>query len=123
MVTFRATPWERRPMPTVTVVPYVLLAILVGVTIALKHSAVGSLLIDLALCAGMAAWLLWMITLHPDWRRRPRLMGLFLVGLIALMAVLVVRDPWFGFFAIAGYFLRSEEHTSELQSLRHLVCR
>src|SRR5205814_3961074 len=24
---------------------------------------------------------------------------------------------------LAGYFLRSEEHTSELQSLRHLVCR
>src|SRR5438045_7923411 len=23
----------------------------------------------------------------------------------------------------AGYFARSEEHTSELQSLRHLVCR
>src|SRR5437899_5069316 len=24
---------------------------------------------------------------------------------------------------LAGHFLRSEEHTSELQSLRHLVCR
>jgi signal transduction histidine kinase len=105
MASSRATAWERRLLPTVTVVPYVLLAILVAVTVALKHAAVGSLLIDLALCAGLAGWLLWMITLHPGWRTRPEIMGLFMAGLIALMAVLVVRDPWFGFFAIAGYFL------------------
>src|SRR5580658_596666 len=44
-------PMSRRLLPMVTVVPYVLLAILTVFTVLLKHSAGGSLLIDLALCA------------------------------------------------------------------------
>jgi signal transduction histidine kinase len=47
--------------------------------------------------------MLWMFTLHPAWRERPRVMGLFLAVLIVLMAILVVRDPWFGLFTPAGY--------------------
>jgi signal transduction histidine kinase len=96
--------WERRLLPLVTVAPYVVLAILVAVTVVLKRSTGGSLLVDLALCALAAAWMLWMITLHPEWRARPRMMVLFLAVLIAIMVVLVVRDPWFGFFSAAGYF-------------------
>jgi hypothetical protein len=48
--------------------------------------------------------MLWMFTLHPAWRDRPRLMGVFLAGLLPIMFVLVIRDPWFGFFTPAGYF-------------------
>jgi signal transduction histidine kinase len=44
-----------------------------------------------------------MFTLHPAWRERPRVMGLFLAVLIVLMAILVIRDPWFGLFTPAGY--------------------
>ena len=44
-----------------------------------------------------------MFTLHPAWRVRPRPMALFFTGLVVIMAVLVIRDPWFGFFAPAGY--------------------
>ena len=99
----RTDPWGQM-LPLVTVVPYVLLAILVGFTAVTKRSAGGSLLIDLALCALLGAWMLWMFTLHPAWRARPPVMALFLAVLIAVMAVLVVRDPWFGFFAPAAYF-------------------
>ena len=101
---FAPETWAQRLLPLITVVPYVLLAILAGVTVMVKHSAGGSLLIDLALCAVAAVWMLWMITLHPAWRERPPLMAVFLAGLIAIMAVLVIRDPWFGFFTPAGYF-------------------
>ncbi|MCO6007248.1 sensor histidine kinase [Actinoallomurus purpureus] len=94
----------RRLLPLVTVVPYVLLAILTGVTVAIRRSNGDSFVIDLALCALTAAWMLWMFTLHPAWRERPRVMGLFVGVLIVLMAILVVRDPWFGFFTPAGYF-------------------
>ena len=45
-----------------------------------------------------------MFTLHPAWRERPRVMGLFLAVLIVLMAILVIRAPWFGLFTPAGYF-------------------
>jgi signal transduction histidine kinase len=90
--------WERRSRPLVTVVPYALLAALAAFTAAVKHDAPGSLVIDLGLCAAVAIWILLMFTLQ---RRRP---GVFLTGLILLTLVLVVRDPWFGFYAPALYF-------------------
>src|SRR3954470_11026401 len=96
--------WNQRLLPMVTVVPYVLLAILTGVTVAIRRSNGDSFVIDLALCTLTAAWMLWMFTLHPAWRERPRVMGLFVGVLIVLMAVLVTRDPWFGLFTPAGYF-------------------
>ncbi|GAA4640287.1 sensor histidine kinase [Actinoallomurus vinaceus] len=98
------TQWNRRSLPMVTVVPYVLLAIPTGVTVAIRRSNGDSFAIDLALCALTAAWMLWMFTLHPAWRERPRVMGLFVSVLIVLMAILVIRDPWFGLFTPAGYF-------------------
>ena len=56
---------ESRRRQVVSVLPYALLAILVVVTVIIKHSAVGSLLIDLALCTLASVWMLWMFTLHP----------------------------------------------------------
>jgi signal transduction histidine kinase len=100
----RQDDWPRRLLPMVTVVPYVLLAILSGVTVAIRRSSGDSFVIDLALCALTAAWMLWVFTLHPAWRERPRVMGLFVGVLIVLMAILVIRDPWFGLFTPAGYF-------------------
>jgi signal transduction histidine kinase len=93
----------QRLLPVTTVVPYVVLAILVAFTVLLKRSAGRSLLIDVGLCALLAAWILWMFTLHPAWRVRPRPMAVFFTGLIVIMAVLVLRDTWFGFLAIPGY--------------------
>jgi signal transduction histidine kinase len=98
-----AYPWEHRLGWLTTVVPYGLLAILTGFTAITKRSTGGSLVIDLVLCAVAGAWMLWMYTLHPAWRQRPPMMALFLAVLIVIMAVLVVRDSWFGFFSVAGY--------------------
>jgi signal transduction histidine kinase len=94
---------DAKPRAVVSVGPYLLLAVLVVVTTAVKHDAGASLAVDLALCALAALWMLWMVTLHPAWRERPRTMAVFLAGLVAIMMVLVVRDPWFGFFSPAGY--------------------
>jgi signal transduction histidine kinase len=99
----QADAWQRL-MPALSVVPYVLLAILAAFTVAIKHAAGGSLLIDLGLCALEAGWMLWMFTLHPAWREREPVMVVFLAGLIVIMAILVVRDSWFGFFTAAAYF-------------------
>jgi signal transduction histidine kinase len=96
--------WDRRMRPLVSVVPYVLLGLLVAFTVVTKRSAPASLLIDLVLCGVAAAWMLWMITLHPAWRDRPALMAVFMAGLVPIMMVLVLRDSWFGFFTPAGYF-------------------
>ena len=92
------TEWQRKTEPLITVVPYLLLAALALVTVAIKHDEPGSLAIDLGLCAAAAAWILVMFTLAP---RAP---AVFLAGLILVAFVLVVRDSWFGFFAPALYF-------------------
>jgi signal transduction histidine kinase len=95
---------ERRLRPVLYVGPYILLGALTAFTVTQKHSHGGSLRIDLGLCALAAVWMLWMFTLHPAWRVRPRVMAVFFTVFVAIMAILVIRDPWFGFLTPAGYF-------------------
>ncbi|WHT15680.1 sensor histidine kinase [Crossiella sp. CA-258035] len=83
--------------------PYTLLAALAAGTVAIRWSNGQSPVVDLALCALAAAWMFWLHTLYPAWRTRPRVMAVFVAGLIVIMAVLVVRAPWFGLFTPAGY--------------------
>jgi signal transduction histidine kinase len=94
---------DSRWRQVMTTMPYVLLTVLVAFTVVTKWSTGSSLRIDLGLSALAAVWMLWMFTLHPAWRERPPLMGVFLVGLIVIMLVLAVRDPWFGCFTPAAY--------------------
>ncbi|MEV6417482.1 sensor histidine kinase [Kribbella sp. NPDC051718] len=95
---------ERRWPALVTVVPYVLLAVLMLGTVVIKHSEPRSLAIDLGLCALAALWMLGVFTLHPQWRDRTPHMLVFVAGLLVIIAILVHRDPWFGFFSPAAYF-------------------
>jgi len=95
---------ERLLRPVLTIGPYILLAMLTAFTAIYKFPGGGSPLIDLGLCALAAVWMLWMFTLHPAWRVRPRVMAVFFTGFVAIMAILVIRDPWFGFLTPAGYF-------------------
>ncbi|MCO5996845.1 sensor histidine kinase [Actinoallomurus rhizosphaericola] len=95
---------NRRWLLMTTVVPYPLLAVLTGVTVAMRRSNGDSFTVDLTLCALTAAWMLWMFTLHPAWRERPRVMGSFVGVLIVLVAILVLRNPWFSLFTPACYF-------------------
>jgi signal transduction histidine kinase len=93
----------QRLLPLIKFGPYVLLGFLVVFTTAARWASGISLVIDLALCGLTAAWMLWMFTLHPAWRIRPRVMAVFFTVLVVIMAALVARDPWFGFFTPAGY--------------------
>jgi signal transduction histidine kinase len=95
---------ERRRLPIAFVAPYVLLAILVVFTLLMRRSDGMALAVDIGLCALAALWMLWWFTLHPAWRVRPRVMAVFVAGLVVISFVLVVREPWFGFFTPAGYF-------------------
>ena len=87
------TAFERRLTPLTTVVPYLLLAVLAVFT-----DTPGRLLCGLA-----ALWILGLYTVHPPWRDRPRVMGVFLAGLLLISLVMVVRDPWFGFYSAVCY--------------------
>jgi len=100
----RLDDWERRMDRVVRVVPYVALAVsTVLAWVAAPHLPGPPLPGTLALAGLAAAWMLWMVTLHPDWAERRALMAVYFVGLIALIAALIARSPLFGFFAFAGY--------------------
>jgi len=90
----------------VGVVPYVMLAFSAALTLVLYrgHWETGSPVTPLVLCGLAAAWTLWMYTLHPAWHDRPRLMGLFVAVLLALMTVMVAEYSWLGFYTFTGYY-------------------
>ncbi|WP_436533446.1 sensor histidine kinase [Actinoplanes sp. HUAS TT8] len=94
--------WEPRLRPLVTVVPYVLLAGLTGFTVIVEHGH--GIAPDLLLGALAAGWNLVFFTVRPAWRERPRIMEVFLAGLIVLGLILAFRHPWFGFYTPALYF-------------------
>jgi signal transduction histidine kinase len=94
---------HRPPFLLVNVVPYTLLALPVAILAIVEGWAGGSLLIDLGLCGLAAAWMLGMFTLRPGWWDRPRIMGVFVAGLLVITAVLVARHPAFGLFTPAPY--------------------
>lgn len=98
----RLETWTRREGPMLGTLPFVLLGVCALVT-AILRGPDGELAIDLALSAVAAAWILWMVTLHPAWVERRGLMAVFFVGLLALMAALVIRQPLYGFFAWSGF--------------------
>ncbi len=94
----------RRWPPLVTVLPYLLLGFCAVLTVIIKGTAGHAALLDLGLSGLLAAWMLWMFALHPAWRDRPAVMGVFFAGLVVILAALVLMAPWYGFFTPVGYF-------------------
>jgi signal transduction histidine kinase len=84
-------------------VPYVLITFLAVFTVIFDHQGLRPVVTTLVLCGAAVVWMLWMVTLHLAWRHRPRVMGVFFAGMIVIMALLVIQDPWFGFFSPALY--------------------
>ena len=78
-------------------------AVLAALTASATSAQWGSVRVNLALCALAAAWML--LPLHPGLRKRTPVMAVFVTGIIIITAVLVIRDPWFGFFTPIGYGL------------------
>jgi signal transduction histidine kinase len=99
----RLEAWERWERPAIAALPYLMLTITVIVTFLVFTGSDGSLLIDMGL-VGLAAGLLVTFTLWRAVRERPRLMAVYFTVLVTVMAVLVIRIPWFGFFTFTGYF-------------------
>jgi signal transduction histidine kinase len=84
-------------------VPYALLALIAALMVIVDHPSRRSLVVTLVLCGLAFAWTLSMFTLRPAWRERPRVMGLFVAGLIAITALLVIHEAIFGFYVPAVY--------------------
>ena len=99
----RLEAWERWERPAIAALPYVMLTITTGIGLIIYTGSEGALLIDLGL-VGLAAGLLVTFTLWRAVRERPAFMAVFFTALVIVMAFLVIRTPWFGFFTFTGYF-------------------
>jgi len=90
--------WRQGAPVRATIMQYVILVALLPSALGGRY---GSVRINLLLCLAVAVWTL--AALHPGLRSRPPVMAVFVAGVIALSIALVFRDPWFGFYAYAGY--------------------
>jgi len=81
-------------------VAYGLLAVLAGLTLPWRTASTASLAVDVSLCVAFALWVLFMYSLHPEWRRSMPQVGIFVAGLLALTFALVIRDGWFGYLTL-----------------------
>jgi signal transduction histidine kinase len=95
---YRLDTWRQGAPVRATIAQFVVLSALTPSTLSGRW---GSVQANLLLCLAAAAWSL--IALHPGLRKRPPVMAVFVAGVIAITMVLVIRDPWFGFYAYAGY--------------------
>ena len=100
----RPDPLEKRWPPVLAVLPYGMLAFCVVLSLSLPNPGHDAELTALILSLLSAAWMLWMFTLHPAWRDRPRVMALFISVLIVLGALLVLDQTLFGLYTFTIYF-------------------
>src|SRR6516165_6985595 len=100
----RPDPLEKRWPPVLAVLPYGMLAFCVVLSLSLPNPGHDAEVAALILSLLFAAWMLWMFTLHPAWRDRPRVMALFIAVLLVLGALLVVGNTLFGLYTFTIYF-------------------
>jgi signal transduction histidine kinase len=96
--------WKRREELAFRIVPYLALALATALSMFVgDYGPWPGPLPTLGLAALTAGWMLWMVTLHPAWTCRPVPRAVYYVVLQILIALLVIRNPLFGFFAFTGY--------------------
>ncbi|QFZ21953.1 sensor histidine kinase [Saccharothrix syringae] len=100
--------WEHRLGVAGQAIPYLVLVLSTVVYAAIIPDPPGTKAVNVGIAVATALWMLWWHTLHPQWRERPRLMGVFYVGVLVAYAVLGLRHSMFGFFSFAGYIYAIE---------------
>ncbi len=94
---------ERRLEKFLRLAPFALLVISTIPNLLTQNPTPGDVGRTLGVAAITAAWVLWWVTLHPGWQRRPVLMSVYFAGFVVCCGLLVARSPWFGFFCWIGY--------------------
>jgi signal transduction histidine kinase len=94
---------EQRYDSLLRLLPFLLLTVPLLPYFLSQRPTAGAFGITAGVAVAAGAWITWMVILHPGWAERPWLMGVFFVGLIAFIAALTVRSPWFAFFTWLGF--------------------
>ena len=83
--------------------PFLLLAVPLVPYVLSQSPTAGAFGITAGVAVAAGAWITWMIILHPGWTESRWLMRVYFAGLLAFIAVLTVRSPWFAFFTWLGF--------------------
>jgi signal transduction histidine kinase len=83
--------------------PLLLLAVPLVPYVISQSPTAGAFGITAGVAVAAGAWITWMIHLHPHWTERRWLMRVYFTGLLAFIAVLTIRSPWFAFFTWLGF--------------------
>jgi signal transduction histidine kinase len=103
--------WERREVPVLKAMPYVLLVLCVGFDIATRHGVDQAMLVDLGLALAAAALMAAMdqVDRRDSWTDTQTVVStgvatVVFAVLVGLSAALVIRQPLYGFYSWTGYF-------------------
>ena len=94
---------ERRYESIMQVVPYLVLAVPMLPYVLSQSPSAGAAGITAGVAVAAGAWITWFTVLRPGWADRCWLMRLYCVGLLAFIAALTARSPWYGFFTWYGF--------------------
>ena len=83
--------------------PLLLLAVPLAPYVLSQSPSAGAFGITAGVAVAAGAWITWMIHLHPRWTENRWLMWVYFTGLLAFIAVLTIRSPWFAFFTWLGF--------------------
>jgi len=84
-------------------VPYLVLVVPLFPYLLTQSPTAGAFGITVGIAAAAGAWIAWFTNLHPGWAERRWLMRLYCLGLLAFIAALTARSPWYGFFTWLGF--------------------
>jgi signal transduction histidine kinase len=94
---------DRRYESLMRWVPYLVLAVPLIPYALTQNPTAGAIGITVAVAVAAGGWITWFTLLHPGWAERRWLMRLYCVGLLAFIAALTARSPWYGFFTWLGF--------------------
>jgi signal transduction histidine kinase len=94
---------ERRYESQGRVIQYALLAAPLIPYVLVEKPDAGAFAITIGVVAAAAAWTTWSAFRHPRWTNRPWTARLYMAGLVALIAALTLRCPFFAFFTWLGF--------------------
>ena len=94
---------EQRYESLIRVVPFLVLTVPILPYILSQSPTAGAIGITVGVAAAAGAWITWFTVLHRSWATRRWLMRLYCFGLLAFIAALTARSPWYGFFTWLGF--------------------
>ena len=84
-------------------IPYLLLAVPLIPYVLSQSPTAGAVGITVGIAAAAGAWVTWWVVLRPECTLRPWQKRIYFVGLLAFIAALTFRSPWFAFFTWIGF--------------------